>query len=121
MRLANGPDRSEGILQVWRAGEWGSICDSSPRFPEYAWRVADVACRQLGFKYGAPVSSAPYAATGRIWLDWIYCEWSATRLEECFFQPEASIGRRCRHDMDLVDLAIKCSNIQAKCESLPWS
>ena len=49
VRLVDGPDVNEGIIQVLDAGSWRSVCTNSRN-----WTLADmqVACRQLGFQGG---------------------------------------------------------------------
>ena len=49
VRLVDGPDVNEGIIQVLEQGSWRSVCTNSRN-----WTQADmqVACRQLGFQGG---------------------------------------------------------------------
>ena len=49
IRLVDGPDVNEGIVQVLESGSWRSVCTNSRN-----WTQADlhVACRQLGFTGG---------------------------------------------------------------------
>jgi len=49
VRLVDGPDVNEGIIQVLELGHWRSVCTNSRN-----WTLADmeVACRQLGFAGG---------------------------------------------------------------------
>lgn len=49
IRLVDGPDVNEGIVQLLELGRWQSICTNSRN-----WTQADmqVACRQLGFQGG---------------------------------------------------------------------
>ena len=52
MRLADGPSKHEGRLEVMVNGAWGTICDAM-------WDIddADVACRMLGYPFA--VSTTP--------------------------------------------------------------
>ena len=112
VRLVGGPSNKEGILQIWRAGEWGSVCNGGGLDTA---RVAYVVCHQLRYKYGIAVSSPSYSTTGRIWLDTVDCDWSATKLEQCHLSPlNGGSSPRCGHKKDL---AIKCSNVQPPCGS----
>ena len=46
LRLYNGSYRSQGLLQVYLNGEWGTVCLSTDYFTE---EIANIACRQLGY------------------------------------------------------------------------
>ncbi len=97
LRLVDGLSPSEGRLEVFHDGEWGTICSNS-------WDEADanVACRQLGFGRadrfaGIPVSFGP--GTGKIWMDDLSCTGSEGRLTECTF---AGFGNNdCSHSEDV--------------------
>ena len=45
VRLVDGPYTSEGILQLYLSGRWGTVCSTSV-FPNIA---ADIICSQLGY------------------------------------------------------------------------
>ena len=45
IRLADGPNKSEGRLEVCENGQWGTVCDKGFRYTE-----ALTVCRQLGFR-----------------------------------------------------------------------
>jgi len=47
LRLVDGPSNYEGRLEVYYAGQWGTICD---RYGYFEAKEADVACHQLGFQ-----------------------------------------------------------------------
>ena len=44
LRLAGGPNENSGRVEIYREGEWGTICDD-----EWGRSEARVACKQLGF------------------------------------------------------------------------
>lgn len=63
-------DPSEGRVEVFYDGEWGTICS-------HQWNQADanVFCRQLGFKEAVqPYIDATHGeGSGPIWLDHLVC------------------------------------------------
>ena len=76
-------------------GEWGTVCDDSWNFND-----ASVACRQLGFTYGATLEILRYGGgTGRIWLDDLYCGTTQTNLFDCN-KGRPTGSHNCNHDED---------------------
>ena len=76
-------------------GEWGTVCDDSWNFND-----ASVACRQLGFPYGATLEILRYGGgTGRIWLDDLYCGTTQTNLFSCN-KGRPTGSHNCNHDED---------------------
>ena len=95
IRLVGGSNSSEGRVEVYHNGEWGTVCDDF-------WDITDanVVCRQLGY-IGA--TSAPTRAffgqgSGPIHYDNVACTGSETRLADC---PHNGIGiENCAHFED---------------------
>ncbi|MCB9592334.1 MAG: scavenger receptor cysteine-rich domain-containing protein [Sandaracinaceae bacterium] len=80
-----------GRLEVYHEGQWGTVCDDS--FDELD---ATVACRQLGFASGVPITAEP--GVDPIWMDDLECSGSETRLVDCVF-PGFGV-HNCSHSED---------------------
>jgi len=80
MRLADGPSPQEGRVEVFHAGEWGTVCDDWWDSSE-----AGVVCRYLGYKGGEAKRKGYYGpGSGPIWLDSIDCEGEEKTLGDCW-------------------------------------
>ncbi|XP_066269247.1 deleted in malignant brain tumors 1 protein-like [Branchiostoma lanceolatum] len=80
IRLVSGSTGYEGRVEVFRNGEWGTVCDD-----RFELNDANVACRQLGFSGATAVKAgAAYGqGSGKIWLDEVACGGSETTLDAC--------------------------------------
>ena len=82
VRLVGGSVPSEGRVEVFYDGQWGTVCDDG-------WYITDasVVCRQLGFT-GATNAwrSAHFGpGTGQILMDYVNCDGNEERLHDCAF------------------------------------
>ena len=94
-RLVGGSDNSEGRVEIYHDGEWGTVCDDS-------WDIADarVVCRYLGFNDAtAAIGSAYFGqGSGNIWLDDVDCAGTEANLIEC---SHRGLGvANCDHNQD---------------------
>ncbi|XP_070272992.1 neurotrypsin isoform X2 [Myotis yumanensis] len=95
LRLAGGSSAHEGRVELYHAGQWGTVCDDQ-------WDDADaeVVCRQLGLRYGKQAPASPFGeSAGPIWLDEVSCSGRETSLLQCSRLPW---GRHdCSHREDV--------------------
>nr|XP_054774380.1 deleted in malignant brain tumors 1 protein-like [Lytechinus pictus] len=95
IRLTDGHDISEGRVEIYHDGEWGTVCDDGWDIPQ-----ARVVCRQLGFP--GVVSSHSEAhfgeGTDQIWLDNVDCIGTESRLSGCRHNGWSS--HNCLHGED---------------------
>ncbi|XP_065928599.1 deleted in malignant brain tumors 1 protein-like [Magallana gigas] len=102
LRLVGGDTESEGRLEVYKVGKWGTVCDNSPND-----KLAAVVCRSLGFPWNTSevYGHAVYGpGAGPIWLDDVNCEGSEISIDEC--QHRAWGTHNCNHSKDV---SINCS------------
>ncbi|XP_071807344.1 scavenger receptor cysteine-rich domain superfamily protein-like [Asterias amurensis] len=95
LKLVDGPSSSEGRVEVYYGGNWGTVCDDG-------WDILDaqVVCRQLGFASAniTKCCAAYGPGTGAITLDDIACLGSEDRLVDC---PNRGLGQHnCAHTED---------------------
>ncbi|KFP07009.1 Neurotrypsin, partial [Calypte anna] len=112
IRLADGNNAHEGRVEIYHAGQWGTICDDQ-------WDDADaeVVCRQLGLGGVAKAWSQAYfgEGSGPVLLDEVQCTGNELSIEQC---PKSSWREHnCGHKEDagvsctpLTDGALRLTN-----------
>ncbi|KAM5255252.1 LOW QUALITY PROTEIN: neurotrypsin [Ctenodactylus gundi] len=95
IRLAGGSSMHEGRVELYHAGQWGTICDDQ-------WDDADaeVICRQLGLSGITKAWGQAYfgEGSGPILLDEVRCTGNELAIEQC---PKSSWGEHnCGHKED---------------------
>ncbi|XP_019411077.1 PREDICTED: neurotrypsin-like [Crocodylus porosus] len=101
VRLTGGNTPSEGRVEVYYNGDWGTVCDDG-----WTDLNAQVVCRQLGFSGPACLAGeGDYAAgLGFILLDDVGCKGTELSLLDC---PHSNWGQHdCSHTEDV---GIRCS------------
>ncbi|MED6271675.1 Neurotrypsin, partial [Characodon lateralis] len=101
IRLVGGRSQSEGRVEVFHAGQWGSICDD-----QWDDNDAEVVCRQLGLSGFARAWSQSHfgKGSGRVWLDDVRCSGNELTLEQC--SKSAWGEHNCLHSEDA---GVSCS------------
>ncbi|XP_045393267.1 neurotrypsin [Lemur catta] len=95
VRLAGGRSAWEGRVELYLAGQWGTVCDDQ-------WDDADaeVVCRQLGLSGIAKAWSGAYfgEGSGPVVLDEVRCTGNELSIEQC---ARSSWGQHdCGHRED---------------------
>eukprot|EP00058_Branchiostoma_floridae_P007104 XP_002592592.1 hypothetical protein BRAFLDRAFT_68915 [Branchiostoma floridae] len=102
IRLVGGRSSSEGRVEVYYDGQWGTVCDD-----DFDMNDAHVVCRQLG--YGSAAEARSQAAFGEgsdpIWLDNLACGGSETNIGNCSHNGWGS--HNCGHSEDAGVVCLK--------------
>lgn len=98
VRLAGSGLAREGRVEVYHAGEWGTVCDD-----HFGDDAAQVVCREMGLSGGRVIQNRFGAGSGQIWLDDVRCSGNEARLSSC---PSRAWGtHNCAHSEDV---AVEC-------------
>uniref|UniRef100_H0ZBS7 SRCR domain-containing protein n=1 Tax=Taeniopygia guttata TaxID=59729 RepID=H0ZBS7_TAEGU len=82
VRLAGGPGRCRGYLEVSYNGTWGRVCANGTRTG-----TGTAVCRQLGCGHRGWLSAVPIQQPSLAWLAWVGCEDGARSLWGCPSAP----------------------------------
>jgi hypothetical protein len=103
IRLVGGNTESEGRIEVFYNGTWGTVCDDM-----FGINEADVACKELGYVRASKFygSSVYGQGTGKIWLDDVQCTGEESSLFNCDHPPFG--GHNCHH---WEDVSVVCTDV----------
>ena len=100
VRLADGPTKYEGRVEVYHNDEWGTVCDDG-------WDLNDaqVVCSELGLGNALVARQNAFygEGNGTIWLDNINCVGSELMIESCSHGEWGA--QNCSHSQDA---GVKC-------------
>lgn len=102
MRLVNGASASEGRVEIFYRGRWGTVCDN-------LWNLLDahVVCRALGYENATQALGRAAFGPGKgpIMLDEVECTGNESSLANC-----SSLGWMVSHCGHEKDAGVVCSN-----------
>uniref|UniRef100_A0A8C6T8D0 SRCR domain-containing protein n=1 Tax=Neogobius melanostomus TaxID=47308 RepID=A0A8C6T8D0_9GOBI len=84
LRLAGSPRQSEGRVEIYHDGQWGTVCDDG-----WDLKEAQVVCRQLKFLSAKSFVTGEEIygeASGPIWMDDMECTGTEQYLHTCPFK-----------------------------------
>jgi len=94
LRLADGPMKDVGRIEIYHNNQWNTICDD-----EWDDTDATVACRELGFAYGFAKPGGVFPrGEGVIAMDDVKCTGDETKLMNCPFPGWSK--HNCGHQED---------------------
>ncbi|XP_030843773.1 deleted in malignant brain tumors 1 protein isoform X1 [Strongylocentrotus purpuratus] len=95
-RLVDGSRKSEGRVEVYYQGQWGSVCDNL-----WTIREASVLCKQLGYTGADEVVIAGHFGQGEgdVLLDMVQCTGDEVSLFECTHSAIRTTA--CEHSEDV--------------------
>ncbi|XP_043984626.1 galectin-3-binding protein B-like [Gambusia affinis] len=100
IKLVGGQDNSEGRVEIFHNGAWGTVCDDD-------WEIKDaqVVCRQLHYPGAKEAlgSTAFGQGSGNIWMDDLACTGNEISLLQCT-SPGWGV-HNCGHSEDA---AVRC-------------
>ncbi|CAI9728058.1 deleted in malignant brain tumors 1 protein-like [Octopus vulgaris] len=104
VRLVDGLNSSEGRVEVFFNGMWGTVCDDQ-------WDRFDalVVCRMLGYSDAVAFSKGSFGeGIGKIWLENLNCKGNESSIGECV---DTWGGTQCHH---WEDAGVRCSNVSVR-------
>ncbi|KAJ3606365.1 hypothetical protein NHX12_025886 [Muraenolepis orangiensis] len=114
MRLVGGPNSCSGRVEIYHAGEWGTVCDDE-------WTILNTAvvCRSVNCGAAMEVRGSAFYGEGkdRIWLDNVHCSGLEASLHECRHEDYGI--NNCAHGEDVGIVCsdyIKLANGIERCE-----
>lgn len=79
LRIVNGNSASEGRVEVYHNGRWGTICDD-----DWGTTEATLVCKMAGYQYGKSYGNAYFGqGSGDILLDNVNCAGLETDISQC--------------------------------------
>ena len=116
IRLINGRGPSQGRVEVYHNGVWGTVCDDW-----FDINDANVVCRELGYPGAARyIHNSFYfgQGRGRIWLDDLACTGTETSLRYCSHRGVGihdcsrydDVGVVCQGSVAITHIKIYCIN-----------
>ncbi|CAL8310624.1 unnamed protein product [Arctogadus glacialis] len=102
IRLAGAETHSQGRVEVYLHGEWGTVCHNGWDLPD-----AQVVCRQLHFKgaVSAVAGGSFGEGSGLIWLAWTKCVGTENSLSNCSYNGWGLSDCTHKHDAGVICVA----------------